>query len=147
DDAAKAALKALAQEFHDHNEYPDGLVTIIAQLPSGATFEVRTDTYRAGKTVKKVAGGVALGAAVIGIGAAAGAAAPESAGASLVAGAKAIGAVATVVGIVVGVPLTLDSMNEHLRYRRGRGADRQITMDMLALVSMGLGGGTFSSAF
>lgn len=147
DDAGRAALTQIAANFKAHNEYPDGLITLISQLPSGWIDERSFDTYHPKKTVKKVATGVAFAAGVVGIGAGAIATAPATGGTSLGVGAKAVAAYAVAVGLIVGVPLSIDAINEHMNYRRGSGADRQIALNMLALVSMGLGGGTFTTAF
>ncbi|MHA7291329.1 hypothetical protein ACX80V_17035 [Arthrobacter sp. MDT3-24] len=55
------ALEDMADEFHEHNDYPDGTIHLAAQLMnSNHVWEATRDTANKRKTGKRILGGIAL---------------------------------------------------------------------------------------
>lgn len=134
--AEYAAVDAMFTHIHDHNDYPDGSLHLAIQLEDGSIYEKTIDTHNWKKPAEKALGYVAIvgGVAMI-------LAAPLTGGSSAVVG------VIFVTTAVAGLASVALSMSEQYAKEGEIKVDGRLALNILQVVSLALGAGTFSAAF
>ena len=120
------ALNDLAAHIHDHNDYPYGTVRLGVGLleKPGTVKELTADTYNVGRTLSKIATGVAAVGGVLLIGASV-----FTGGATASLGVWILGGVTAAAGIGAA------AYNINERLEKGQfGFDAQLVMDLMAFV-------------
>lgn len=134
--AEHAAVAAMCTHIHDHNDYPDGSLHLAIQLEDGSIYEKTIDTHNWKKPTEKALGYVAIvgGVAMI-------IAAPLTGGSSAVVG------VIFVTTATAGLASVALSMSEQYAKEGEIKVDGRLALNILQVVSLALGAGTFSAAF